>query len=87
MIEEHFQQKFGENEYQYFVKGHSCNWYGGYSGNKPNMEGFSDVYNNINDIIKMLNDDDYRIYKGKHNTLWIETSNHDGSRLFQREEN
>lgn len=86
-INENLSEKFKENEYQYFVVGDSCYWYGGFPNLKPNMNGFSDVYNSIEDILYKLSDNvgmhDFRIYKGKYNTLWIELSHHDGSEFYQ----
>ena len=79
--------RFKENDYQYFVIGESCNWYGGFSELKPNMKArVSDLYDNLEDILSMLSVrgiHDFRIYKGKYNSLWIELSHHDGSELYQ----
>lgn len=87
VIDEDLHLRFKENEYQYFVVGDSCNWYGGFSNLKPNMNGFSDVFDSIKDILEMLSKDvgmyEFRIYKGKYNSLWIELSHHDGLELYQ----
>lgn len=86
IIREDLQMKFGENNYQYFLVGDSCFWYGGYEGNKPNMNvRVSILCDGIEELLdKVLSYcDDYRIYKGKYNSLWIEGSHHDGSEVYQ----
>ena len=86
-IDEEFHNKFGNVNHKYFVVGDSCNWYGGFPNLKPNMNGFSDLYDNLKELLDKLSKDvgqhDFRIYKGKYNTLWIELSHHDGSELYQ----
>jgi len=86
-INEDLNLRFKENEYSYFVIGDSCYWYGGFPNLKPNMNGFSDIYDSIEEILLKLSDSvgmhSFRIYKGKYNTLWIELSHHDGSELYQ----
>lgn len=86
-ISEEFNNKFGNNEHRYFVVGYSCDWYGGFPNMKPNMNGYSGLYDNIKEIISDMGEGvgicDFRIYKGKYNTVWIEISHHDGSQLYQ----
>ena len=86
-INENLNEKFKENEYEYFVVGDSCNWYGGFKELEPNMNGFSKLYSSVKDILYALSDGigmhDFRIYKGKFDTVWIELSHHDGSQLYQ----
>lgn len=81
IIKEDFNMRFGENDYMYFVKGDSCLWCCDYL--KPNMNGFSDIYSSVKDILNVLKGEDYRIYKGKYNSVWIESCSHDGSMIFQ----
>lgn len=81
-----FKMRFDKNDYQYFLIGESCSWYGGFSELKPKMEyRISPLYDSIDDILKeqLHYCDDIRIYKGKYNSLWIEGSHHDGSEVYQ----
>lgn len=87
LIDEDLHEKFKENGYKYFVVGDSCNWYGGFKELEPNMNGFSMLYDSIDDILNMLSDGvgqyNLEILKGKYYSLYIRLSHHDGSELYQ----
>ena len=85
-VKEDLHMRFGKNDYQYFLLGDSCFWYGGYEGNKPNMDiRVSPIYDSIEDLVysQLGYCDNHRIYKGKYNSLWLEGSHHDGSELYR----
>ncbi len=71
--------------HEYFVCGFS---YTNYYGMKQNMNGFTDVYESVEDIIfNCLHQggiyEGFRIYKGKYNHIIIERVHHDGVEYYQ----
>ena len=78
-------EKFGENDHQYFAVGID---YINYYGLPQNMNGHTDLYDNVKSLIfDCLYDggvyEGIRIYKGKRNSIIIERTHHDGREYYQ----
>lgn len=67
--------------YEYMIVGVD---YINYYGLKQNIRGYSDLFENVEEIVDMLLDGamDIRIYKGKYNRVYIERCHHDGNELY-----
>lgn len=85
IIMEDLNEKFAQNDYDYFVVGVD---YINYYGLPQNMNGYSGLYHDVKSLIFscLCNGgcyEGFRIYKGKRNSVFIERSHHDGKEYYQ----